>query len=88
MVANLNDASITLENNDVKTPADKTRPYRSIHGPLSVFQSDLIRLLPADGILSIDWKKNRFRNSNRRFLICNNTAIAFKYLGNILGKRG
>ena len=41
MVANLNDASITLENNDVKTPADKTRPYRSIHSPFSVIQSDL-----------------------------------------------
>ena len=81
MVANLNDASITLENNDVKTPAEKTRPCHSIHSPLSVFQSDLIRPLPADGILSIDWKKNR------RFLICNNTAIAFKYFGNILGKR-
>ena len=87
MVANLNDASITLENNDVKIPSDKTRPYRSIHSPFSVFQSDLIRPLLTDGLLSIDWRKNRFRNSNCSFLICNNTAIAFKYFGNILGKR-
>ena len=76
-----------LKNDDVKPPA-KIRRYRSIHSPFSVFQSDLIRLLLADGLLSIDRRKNRFRNSNCSFLISNNTAIAFKYFGQAKLTRG
>ena len=37
-VTNLKDTTITLKNDDVKTPADKTRRYRFIHSPFSSFK--------------------------------------------------